>query len=148
MMRDVIERGTATAVRRSLPIQIPAAGKTGTTNDNTDVWFIGFTPDLVAGVWLGFDQPQMIMPGVAGGSLAAPIWAKLAAAADRGREFADWVPPVTLESADLDRATGTAADSTTPPERRYTEYFLPGTLPPALRFEPRSVFEKGPVGAY
>ena len=45
-------------MRRSLPAQIPAAGKTGTTNDNTDVWFIGCTPHLVAGVWLGFDQPQ------------------------------------------------------------------------------------------
>jgi penicillin-binding protein 1A len=145
MMRDVIDRGTATVVRRSLPLQIPAAGKTGTTNDNTDVWFIGCTPDLVAGVWLGFDQPQTIMPGAAGGSLAAPIWAKLAAAADRGHDFTDWVPPATLESADLDRATGAPADSATPPDRRYTEYFLPGTLPPELRFDPRSVFEQGPV---
>ncbi|HEY2793943.1 MAG TPA: penicillin-binding transpeptidase domain-containing protein, partial [Micromonosporaceae bacterium] len=145
MMRDVIDRGTATIVRRSLPAPIPAAGKTGTTNDNSDVWFIGFTPDLVAGVWLGFDQPQTITPGAAGGSLAAPIWAKVAAAADRGHEFADWVPPATLESADLDRLTGTAADSATPADRRYTEYFLPGTLPPALRFNPRTVFERGPV---
>jgi penicillin-binding protein 2D len=145
MMRDVIDRGTATIVRRSLPAQIPAAGKTGTTNDNTDVWFIGCTPDLVAGVWLGFDQPQTITPGAAGGSLAAPIWAKVAAAADRGHDLADWVPPVTLESADLDRLTGAPADSATPPDRRYTEYFLPGTLPPALRFDPLSVFERGPV---
>jgi penicillin-binding protein 2D len=145
MMRDVIDRGTATLVRRTLPWQIPAAGKTGTTNDNSDVWFIGCTPDLVAGVWLGFDQPQTITPGAAGGSLAAPIWARVAAAADRGHEFTDWVPPATLESADLDRLTGAPADSATPPDRRYTEYFLPGTLPPALRFEPLSVFERGPV---
>jgi penicillin-binding protein 2D len=145
MMRDVIDRGTATIVRRSLPAQIPAAGKTGTTNDNSDVWFIGCTPDLVAGVWLGFDQPQMITPGAAGGSLAAPIWARVAAAADREHEFAEWAPPATLESADLDRLTGAPADSATPPDRRYTEYFLPGTLPPALRFDPRSVFERGPV---
>jgi penicillin-binding protein 1A len=145
MMRDVIDRGTATIVRRSLPAQIPAAGKTGTTNDNTDVWFIGCTPDLVAGVWLGFDQPQTITPGAAGGSIAAPVWAKVAAAADRGHEFADWVPPATLETADLDRLTGAPADSATPPDRRYTEYFLPATLPPALRFDPRSVFQRGPV---
>ncbi|MFN2636703.1 MAG: transglycosylase domain-containing protein, partial [Gemmatimonadaceae bacterium] len=53
MMRDVVERGTASSIRRYLPASIPVAGKTGTTNDNSDVWFIGLTPDLVAGVWLG-----------------------------------------------------------------------------------------------
>src|SRR2546423_14229179 len=51
MMRDVVERGTASSIRRYLPVSIPVAGKTGTTNDNSDVWFIGLTPDLVAGVW-------------------------------------------------------------------------------------------------
>ncbi|MGH8673636.1 MAG: transglycosylase domain-containing protein, partial [Burkholderiales bacterium] len=66
MMRDVVERGTATSIRRYLPSSIPVAGKTGTTNDNTDVWFIGLTPDIVAGVWLGFDKPKMITPGAAG----------------------------------------------------------------------------------
>ena len=80
MMRDVVDRGTATAVRRYLPAGVPVAGKTGTTNDNTDVWFIGLTPDLVAGVWLGFDKPQPIAErGVAGGLLAAPIFAQMLA---------------------------------------------------------------------
>src|SRR5881396_422080 len=60
MMRDVVERGTASSIRRYLPASIPVAGKTGTTNDNSDVWFIGLTPDLVAGVWLGFDKPVTI----------------------------------------------------------------------------------------
>ena len=131
MMRDVIERGTATAVRRSLPIQIPAAGKTGTTNDNTDVWFIGFTPDLVAGVWLGFDQPQMIMPGVAGGSLAAPIWAHMMAqhVEPATEDSSAWARPAWVAGATLDRVTGVPADSTTPAAQRYTEYFLPGTEP-------------------
>jgi membrane peptidoglycan carboxypeptidase len=57
------------------PHALPAAGKTGTTNDATDVWFAGFTPDLLAVVWLGFDRPQHILPNAAGGAFAAPIWA-------------------------------------------------------------------------
>ena len=76
MMRDVVERGTASSIRRYLPASVPVAGKTGTTNDNSDVWFIGMTPDIVAGVWLGFDTPKTITPGAAGGSLAAPIWGR------------------------------------------------------------------------
>src|SRR5678809_307407 len=79
MMREVVERGTATSVRRYLPESIPVAGKTGTTNDNSDVWFVGMTPEIVAGVWLGFDKPKTITPGAAGGSLAAPIWGKMMA---------------------------------------------------------------------
>jgi penicillin-binding protein 2D len=154
MMRDVVDRGTAAGVRRVLPSTIPAAGKTGTTNDNTDVWFVGFTPHLVAGVWLGFDAPQTIMPGAAGGSLAAPIWAQFMAAATAGdtalsdsvaRDSAVWAPPPTLVTAELDRVTGALADSTTPRDRRYIEYFLPGTEPVALRFEPRAVFGDGAV---
>ena len=79
MMRDVVERGTATSVRRYVPANIPVAGKTGTTNDNTDVWFVGMTPEIVAGVWLGFDKPKTITPGAAGGTLAAPIFGKMVA---------------------------------------------------------------------
>jgi penicillin-binding protein 1A len=67
MMREVVDRGTATSVRRYLPASIPVAGKTGTTNDNTDVWFVGMTPEVVAGVWLGFDRPKTITSGAAGG---------------------------------------------------------------------------------
>src|SRR5437868_1600086 len=69
MMRDVVERGTASSIRRYLPATVPVAGKTGTTNEGTDAWFIGLTPDLVAGVWIGFDKPTSIGSGAAGGSL-------------------------------------------------------------------------------
>ena len=79
MMREVVERGTATSVRRYLPATIPVAGKTGTTNDNSDVWFVGMTPEIVAGVWFGFDKPKTITPGAAGGTLAAPIFGKMMA---------------------------------------------------------------------
>ena len=137
MMRDAVERGTGAPARRAVPASIPIAGKTGTTNDNVDVWFMGMTPDLVAGVWLGFDLPKTIAPGVAGGSLAAPIWGAMMAKYYAGRPApASWTPPVGLVTAELDRATGQLADSTTRPERRYTEYFLPGTEPEPLRSIP------------
>ncbi|MBV6522220.1 MAG: Penicillin-binding protein 2D [Gemmatimonadaceae bacterium] len=139
MMRDVVDRGTATAVR-SIVGDIPVAGKTGTTNDNADVWFVGMTQDLVAGVWIGFDRPRTIAPGAGGGSLAAPIWARMIATAGAGRGGAPWVVPDGLLSAELDRATGTLADSTTPPERRYTEYFLAGTEPLPLRLDTWQLF--------
>ncbi len=137
MMRDAAERGTGAPARRAVPANIPIAGKTGTTNDNVDVWFMGMTPDLVAGVWLGFDRPTTIAPGVAGGTLAAPIWGEMMAKYYAGRPApGPWVPPVGMITAELDRATGQLADSMTPAERRYTEYFLPGTEPEPLRSIP------------
>ena len=145
MMRDAVERGTAGAVRRILPPTIPAAGKTGTTNDNTDVWFIGMTPDVVAGVWLGFDQPKSIMPGAGGGGLAAPIWAEMVARWYQSRPPAQWAEPGGLVVAELDRRTGELADTYTPAEVRYTEYFIPGTEPESLRPDPWRIFQWGPI---
>ena len=143
MMQDVADRGTGAAARQAVPSAIPVAGKTGTTNDNADVWFVGMTPDLVGAVWLGFDQPTTIAAGAAGGSLAAPIWgqmiaryyASLGSAAPALAAAWDAVPP-GLVYAELDRDTGAIADSTTPPARRYVEFFLPGTEPPALKSDP------------
>ena len=148
MMRDVVERGTAQSVRRTLPESVPAAGKTGTTNDNTDVWFVGMTPDLVAGVWLGFDQPRTIMPGAGGGSLAAPIWAQMMSRWYAGRTPNEWAPPAGLVVAELDRATGMLATAETPMDQRYTEYFLDGTEPLPLRVDPWRVFEWGPITTF
>jgi penicillin-binding protein 1A len=152
MMRDVVERGTASSVRRYLPASIPVAGKTGTTNDNSDVWFIGLTPDLVAGVWLGFDRPTSITSGAAGGSLAAPIWGKMVAryyASVPSRmtsQLSDqWAPPVGVIFGDVDRASGELATDETPPDRRYTEYFVEGTEPAALRADPWKLFSWGPL---
>ncbi|MEP6731027.1 MAG: PBP1A family penicillin-binding protein [bacterium] len=137
MMRDAAERGTGTPARRLVQASIPIAGKTGTTNDNVDVWFMGMTPDLVAGVWLGFDKPKTITPGAAGGSLAAPIWGAMMAKYYAGRAApSQWTPPVGLVTAELDRLTGQLADANTPAERRYTEYFVPGTEPESLRAVP------------
>ena len=61
MLADVINAGTGVAARARLGFTLPAAGKTGTTNDYRDAWFVGFTPKLVTGVWIGFDQPQTII---------------------------------------------------------------------------------------
>ena len=145
MMRDVVERGTATAVRRYLPATIPVAGKTGTTNDNADVWFVGMTPEIVAGVWLGFDRPKTITPGAAGGSLAAPIFGAMMQRWYAGRTSGSWEPPAGLVSGELDRVTGLVADASTPPDRRYIEYFLEGTEPAGLQFDPWRLFDSGPV---
>ena len=146
MMRDAAERGTGAPARKLVPAQIPIAGKTGTTNDNVDVWFMGMTPDLVAGVWLGFDRPKTITPGAAGGSLAAPIWGAMMARYYAGKPApAAWVPPPGLVTAELDRVTGLLADANTPPERRYTEFFVPGTEPEPLRSIPWKAAVFGPV---
>jgi 1A family penicillin-binding protein len=140
MLRDVVDRGTATSVRADVPETVPVAGKTGTTNDNTDVWFVGMTPELVAGVWIGFDRPRTITPGAAGGSLAAPIWAQMVARAGGGKPGVPWLPPAGVTSAELDRVTGRLADPASPPEARYTEYFLGGTEPLPVRLDSWGVF--------
>ncbi|HJP60440.1 MAG TPA: PBP1A family penicillin-binding protein [Gemmatimonadaceae bacterium] len=151
MMRDVVERGTAAAIRRYVPNSIPVAGKTGTTNDNSDVWFVGLTPDVVAGVWLGFDKPISIAPGAAGGSLAAPVWGKMVARyyASKpdlvARSAEQWLPPVGVIYGDFDRVTGQLATDQTPADQRYTEYFVEGTEPPPLRADPWKLFSWGPV---
>jgi len=152
MMRDVVERGSGSTIRQYLPASIPVAGKTGTTNDNTDVWFIGLTPDLVAGVWLGFDKPATIAPWAGGGSLAAPIFGRMLARyyAENpqlvaAQAMAQWGPPIGVIAGDIDRETGAVADEATPAERRYTEYFVEGTEPVALRADPWKLFGWGPI---
>jgi penicillin-binding protein 1A len=145
MMRDAVELGTATAVRQYLPASIPVAGKTGTTDDVTDTWFVGMTPDIVAGVWVGFDRPTTIVPRAAGGTLAAPIFGKALAEWYKDRTPGSWSTPQGLIVAAVDRETGALATNDTPPERRYSEYFVPGTEPSALRLDVRRLFTLGPI---
>lgn len=148
MMREVVARGTATSVRKWVPDAIPVAGKTGTTNDNTDVWFVGMTPDVVAGVWLGFDTPQSIVPGAAGGTLAAPVWGDMIAKYYQGNQPAGtWDDiPAGIATAELDRLGGEPATDTTPPEQRYTEYFMDGTQPGAPAQAAWALWSWGPIG--
>src|SRR5258708_12612895 len=70
MMEYVVQAGTATVVKE---VGKPIAGKTGTTNDEKDAWFIGFSPDLVVGIYVGFDKPRNLGRGMTGGHLAPPI---------------------------------------------------------------------------
>lgn len=129
LLEEVVNNGTAASIRSS-GFWLPAAGKTGTTNDGKDVWFVGMTPDLVAGVWLGFDQPRSIMPGAGGGRLAAPVWAEIMKGAYEERPApAPWTPPANIVSAQVDQGTGYLATGNCPPEDVRIEYFLVGTEP-------------------
>jgi penicillin-binding protein 1A len=129
MMEDVVDHGTAASIRRA-GFMYPAAGKTGTTNDYKDAWFVGMTPDYVAGVWIGFDKPRTIVPGGEGGRLAAPIWAAMMKEGYKTRPAPDaWVPPPTLSSVAIDTESGLLATPNCPPEQVRIEYFMPGTEP-------------------
>jgi len=102
MLKNVVTSGTATRVRA---LGKPAGGKTGTTNDETDAWFIGFVPDLVAGVWIGYDHVQKIGRGVTGGVYAAPIFLDFMKAATEGWEAKDFPKPEELP-ANIANLTG------------------------------------------
>ena len=130
LLAEVIDRGTGIAARSALGRKLPALGKTGTTNGAQDVWFVGATPDLVAGVWLGFDKPRPIGPAATGGRLAAPVWGRIVAADSRGRPVpAPWTAPDGVEQHDIDVRTGGLATDGCPPNQVAREYFLRGTAP-------------------
>ncbi len=94
MLRDVIRYGTASGAVRRAGFTLPAGGKTGTTNDFTDAWFIGYTRALVAGFWMGFDTPQTMGPNAQGGLYAAPAWAEfMKEVYERRPSPGDWVRP-------------------------------------------------------
>ncbi|MFP4622925.1 MAG: transglycosylase domain-containing protein [Gemmatimonadota bacterium] len=125
LMRDVVDRGTGTAVRAA-GFAAPAAGKTGTTNESSDVWFVGFTPEIVTGVWIGMDDPQRIMARATGGRLAAPVWGRIMRRV--GHSGRDWSPPPGIEQYMVDaRGNAVASNCPTTGELR-TEYFLRGTV--------------------
>ena len=89
MLRGVIDGGTGYGVRQ-MGFTLPAGGKTGTTNDYKDAWFIGFTPNLVTGVWVGYDQPQTIRRHGYAAELAVPLWTRFMKVATKGQK-ANWV---------------------------------------------------------
>ncbi len=102
MLRDVIERGTG-AQARHLGVAFPAGGKTGTTNEFKDAWFVGFSSSVVAGVWVGFDQPQSIGTGGYGSRFALPIWADFMQRAARIRVPQEFERPAGLAEEELCR---------------------------------------------
>ncbi len=126
MMKDVVRRGTAAGSVGS-QFSYPAGGKTGTTNDGADVWFIGFTSDLVAGVWMGLDKPQKIKSNAQGGALAAPAWTAFMREVYRRKPAPpDWPRPDGIVMREVDLASGMLAGPGCP---GVTEYFIAGTDP-------------------
>jgi len=128
MLRGVVDNGTARTVRDA-GVKGPVAGKTGTTNNAADVWFVGYTPSLVAGVWFGYDTPKQIAPHASGGHLAAPAWADFYV--NGWREPASsangWAPPSGMTMRLIDPGTGMLAGEWCPIKKR--EWFKPGTEP-------------------
>ncbi len=166
IMRQVVDgpNGTAVSAVRGrgenvvLPIDVPAAGKTGTTNDYTDVWFVGFTPDLLAAVWFGFDRPTTILPNATGGGHAAPVWGRFMRSIYVSEDSvpplrptpAPWTMPSELRALEIDAETGKLATEWCPLDRSrvYTEYFLPGTQPTEVcELEPGGLF-RSPISGF
>ena len=130
MMKDVIRRGTAAGSVWGAGFHLPAGGKTGTTNDGTNVWFIGYTADLVAGVWMGFDRPQKIMADAQGGRLAAPAWTQFMSEVYRRKPAPpDWPRPIAIITRDIDVSTGMLQTPYCPRDLIRTEFYIPGTEP-------------------
>ena len=129
MMKDVVRRGTAANIWSS-GFHHPAGGKTGTTNDGTNVWFIGYTADLLAGVWIGFDRPKKIMADAQGGRLAAPAWTAFMTEVYRRKPAPpDWPRPVSIVTREVDLGTGLLQAPYCPRESVRTEFFITGTEP-------------------
>ena len=132
ILRDVVNPGgTAWRIRRDwLTPEFPAAGKTGTTNDETDVWFVGFTPDLLAGVWIGLDEPRKIFGGAVGGAHAGPVWGAFIRRVYQDRPIPEpWERPGGLIYRTVDRISGKLKTEYCPLDVLYTEVYLPGTEP-------------------
>lgn len=125
MLRGVVDEGTGRVIR-DLGVSAAIAGKTGTTNDGADAWFVGYSPTVVAGVWFGFDQPQSLGDAASGGRLAAPAWARFYREGWRERE-PGWRAPEGLVAANIDPVTGALANEWCPTSTR--EWFRVGTEP-------------------
>ncbi len=144
MLSDVINAGTAYRARQA-GFVLPAAGKTGTTNDYVDAWFVGFTPHLVTGVWIGFDQPTTIISNGYAGDLAVPVWASFMKVATK-TDKPDWFQrPANIVTLNVCRVSGKLPNGGCDHvevvnrdgllENRsmiYSEYFVKGTEPTEL----------------
>jgi penicillin-binding protein 1A len=129
IMKDVVRRGTAVSVWNS-GFHYPSGGKTGTTNDGTNVWYIGYTADLVAGVWMGFDRPQKIKENAQGGVLAAPAWTAFMTEVYRRKPPPpDWPRPMSIVTREIDVTSGLLQTPYCPRNLVTTEFYISGTEP-------------------
>jgi penicillin-binding protein 1A len=124
MMQGVVLRGTAAG---KIKLDSDVAGKTGTTNDEKDTWFVGYTPNLVAGVYIGFDDPKPLGRGATGGSLAAPLFNEFMQAALKGHRPEKFIIPEGMKLIAVNRKTGMQATEGDPDT--IMEAFKPGTGP-------------------
>jgi penicillin-binding protein 1B len=111
LLKGVLDRGTAESARR-MGFTRPAAGKTGTTNDSKDAWFVGYTPDLLAVVWVGFDNQSKL--GLTGSQAALPIWTEFMKQATAGMPVSDFVPPPGIKMVEIDPLSGQLATTNCP----------------------------------
>jgi penicillin-binding protein 1A len=124
LLRAVVQEGTGRGLKQ---LGRTLAGKTGTTNDNTDAWFMGFSPELTTGVWVGHDDNQVLGWGETGGKAALPIWRDYMRVALEPYPRKDFEVPPHIEFQRVDRASGLLADSQT--QDAYFQPFLEGTAP-------------------
>ncbi|HET8633061.1 MAG TPA: PBP1A family penicillin-binding protein [Gemmatimonadales bacterium] len=129
MLRAVVDHGTGFEVRRE-GIRGPIAGKTGTTNEGRDVWFVGYTPTMVAGFWFGYDTPRSLGYGATGGHMAAPAFADFYRDGWRGRDTTDWAVPSGMVSRVIDSYNGELANEYCPVTNQ--EWFKAGTEPTSV----------------
>ncbi|PYR76644.1 MAG: penicillin-binding protein [Acidobacteria bacterium] len=123
LLEDVMDRGTATAARTTYGVRFPSGGKTGTTDEFKDAWFVGFSSSLVTGVWVGFDQPATIGREAYGSRYALPIWSEFMRRAARRRPPREFEAPDTLRPVALCRVSYLRPVEGCP---TYTEYFKEG----------------------
>jgi penicillin-binding protein 1A len=128
IMEGVVQRGTAAGAGFQKEVGKPVAGKTGTTNDYKDAWFIGFTPDIVAGVYIGYDKPRTLGRGETGGQLVAPIVKNFMKVALADKPAVPFRVPPGIKLVRVDLKTGVRAGPGT--EKAILEAFKPGTAPP------------------
>ncbi|MEX2036097.1 MAG: penicillin-binding transpeptidase domain-containing protein, partial [Xanthobacteraceae bacterium] len=126
MLEGVVQRGTATVVRQ---VGKPVAGKTGTTNDEKDVWIIGYSPDLAVGVFMGYDKPKHIGRGATGGHMAAPVVTEFLKVALADKPAVPFRVPAGIKLIRVDARTGMRVGPGTD-GRVILEAFKPGTAPP------------------
>jgi penicillin-binding protein 1A len=124
LMNEVATVGTG---HRAKNLGRPAAGKTGTTNDCLDAWFMGFTPHVVTGVWVGFDTQKSIGPRSTGGAIALPIWLDIMKEAVKSYPETDFEPPKGVAFTFIDGHTGKPTNANRPNAIR--EAFVEGTQP-------------------
>ena len=128
MLQDVMTYGTARSLNK-FAHERPSAGKTGTTNDYQDAWFIGYTPQMITGVWVGYDKPKPGGKGFTGGAVAAPIWERFMRPALAGEPAVEFSQPDTVVAVTIDLKTGYLA--TADCRESQEEFYLVGTQPTA-----------------